>query len=119
VARYRIAPSARADLAQTLATSIDRWGKEGKQRYATLIAAGFRKVAGDPDGYVTKARDDLSHDIRSLHLRNITTVSEGARVKRPVHLLYYRVVQPGLVEIVRILHERMEPERHIGTDLKS
>jgi len=32
----------------------------------------------------------------------------------PVHMLYYRVIQPGLVEIVRVLHERMEPSRHFG-----
>ena len=30
-------------------------------------------------------------------------------------MLYYRVIQPGLVEIVRILHERMEPSRHLET----
>jgi len=31
-----------------------------------------------------------------------------------VHALFYRVMQPGLVEIVRVLHDRMEPKRHIG-----
>ena len=32
---------------------------------------------------------------------------------RPVHILYYRIIQPGLIEIVRVLHERMEPSRHL------
>jgi toxin ParE1/3/4 len=32
-------------------------------------------------------------------------------VRRPVHVIYYREIAPGLVEIVRILHERMEPGR--------
>jgi len=31
-----------------------------------------------------------------------------------VHVLYYRTAAPGLIEIVRVLHERMEPSRHIG-----
>ncbi len=31
-----------------------------------------------------------------------------------VHVLFYRVVRPGLAEIVRVLHERMEPSRHFG-----
>jgi toxin ParE1/3/4 len=35
-------------------------------------------------------------------------------VKAPVHILHYRIVEPGLVEIVRVLHEHMEPSRHIG-----
>jgi toxin ParE1/3/4 len=30
-----------------------------------------------------------------------------------VHVLYYRVLAPGLIEIVRVLHERMEPSRHL------
>ena len=38
------------------------------------------------------------------------------KVRGPVHVLYYRVVRPDLVEIVRVLHERMEPGRHIGAD---
>jgi toxin ParE1/3/4 len=41
-----------------------------------------------------------------------------ARVRGPVHVLYYRVVRPDLVEIVRVLHERMEPSRHIGEELE-
>ena len=35
-------------------------------------------------------------------------------IRRPVHVLYYRVPRRGLIEIVRVLHERMEPSRHLG-----
>jgi toxin ParE1/3/4 len=34
-------------------------------------------------------------------------------VRRPVHILYYRMVRPDVVEIVRVLHEHMEPRRHL------
>jgi toxin ParE1/3/4 len=34
-------------------------------------------------------------------------------VKQPVHVMSYRAVRPGVIEIVRILHERMEPSRHL------
>jgi len=34
-------------------------------------------------------------------------------VRRPVHVLYYRIAQKGVIEIVRVLHERMEPSRHL------
>ena len=30
----------------------------------------------------------------------------------PVHVIFSRADEPGLVEIVRVLHERMEPSRH-------
>ena len=35
------------------------------------------------------------------------------KVRRPVHVLYYRVAKKGVIEIVRVLHERMEPSRHL------
>jgi toxin ParE1/3/4 len=116
--RYRLSPLARADLRQILTTSLERLGKEGKRRYAMLIAAVMRKVAAEAEGRTTRTRGDLSRGIRSFHLRNISADDPRAKVRRPVHLLYYRTVQPGLVEIVRVLHERMEPERYMDADPK-
>ena len=74
----------------------------------------MRKVADDPRGATTRDRSDLLRGIRSFHLRHAPAAGPQAKVGRPVHVLYYRVVRPGLVEIVRVLHERMEPSRHIG-----
>jgi hypothetical protein len=31
-------------------------------------------------------------------------------------VLYYRITPKGIIEIVRVLHERMEPGRHLLTD---
>ena len=119
MARFRLSLLARADLAQILAVSAERWGLEGRRRYAAVLAAGMRKVAAEPEGPTTRDRVELSRGIRSFHLRNARTSKTEAEVRRPVHVLYYRVVRPGLVEIARVLHERMEPSRHIGADLKT
>jgi toxin ParE1/3/4 len=116
MARFRVSLLARADLAQILATSVERWGIEGKRRYAAVLAAGMRKVAAEPEGPTTRDRVELSRGIRSFHLRNARAGKAEAQVRRPVHILYYRAVRPGLVEIVRVLHEHMEPSRHIGAD---
>ncbi len=117
MARFRLSLLARADLAQILATSAERWGIEGRRRYAAVLAAGMRKVAAEPEGPTTRDRVELFRGIRSLHLRNARAGDAEAKVRRPV--LYYRVVRSGLVEIVRVLHERMEPSRHISADLKN
>jgi toxin ParE1/3/4 len=119
MARFRLSQLARADLAQILATSIERWGAEGKRRYAAVLAAGMRKVAAEPEGPTTRDRIELSRGIRSFHLRNARVGDAQAKVRRPAHVLYYRVVRPDLVEIVRVLHERMEPSRHVGADPKN
>jgi|SRR6266540_1596214 len=114
MARFRLSRLAQRDLAQILATSAERWGSEGRGRYAAILAAGMRQVAAEPERSPTQERSELSQGIRSLHLRHARADDPRTKVRRPVRVLYYRVVRPGLVEIVRVLHERMEPSRHIG-----
>jgi toxin ParE1/3/4 len=115
MARFRLSAPARADLAHILATSAERWGTEGRRRYAAVLSAAMRKVAADPTGRLTRDRSELSPGIRSFHVRYARGNVPEAKVKEPVHILYFRVVQPGTVEVVRVLHERMDPSRHVGT----
>jgi len=115
MARFRLSSLARSDLAQILAVSAERWGHEGRRRYGALLTAAMRKVAAQPDSAATHDRAELSRGVRSIHLRHARVGGREARVKQPVHVLFYRVVRPGLVEIVRVLHERMEPSRHLDT----
>jgi toxin ParE1/3/4 len=112
MARFRIAQPARSDLANILETSAERWGTDGRRRYALLLAAAMRIVSANPEGPLTQTRNELSHGVRSFHLRHARVSAPQAMVKKPVHALYYRAIQPGLIEIVRVLHERMEPSRH-------
>lgn len=116
MARFRLSLLARADLAQILAVSAERWGLEGRRRYAAVLTAAMRKVAAEPDSAVTRDRAELARGVRSFHLRHAGIGDTEARVKRPVHVLFYRVVHPDLVEIVRVLHERMEPSGHLGRE---
>jgi toxin ParE1/3/4 len=112
--RFRLSRLARADLARILAISAERWGAEDRRRYSALIAIAMRQVANDPEGRATRGRDDLLRGVRSFHIRHIRASDLKANVKKPVHILYYRAVAPGLVEIVRVLHEHMEPSHHVG-----
>jgi len=74
----------------------------------------MRQVVDQPEGPLTKKRPELRSGIRSLHVRYTRRSGEDAiSVRRPVHVLYYRVAQAGVIEIVRVLHERIEPRRHL------
>jgi len=75
----------------------------------------MRRVAADPEGPATRERTDLVPGVRSFHIRHARGQDLETRVERPVHILYYRVVEPGMVEIIRVLHDRMEPRRHLTT----
>ena len=113
MAHLRLSGPAGADVAHILATSTERWGVEARRRYATILIAAVRKVAADPEGPATRERADLLPGVRSFHIRHARGHDLEVRVGRPVHVLYYRVIKPGLVEIVRVLHDRMEPSRHL------
>lgn len=73
----------------------------------------MRRVAKHPDGRSTSDRSELRPGIRSFHIRHARDESREARVANPVHVIFYRVTQPGVIEIVRVLHDRMEPSRHV------
>jgi toxin ParE1/3/4 len=98
MARFRLARPAEHDLAKVLATSAERWGTDGRRNCAAVLAAAMRQVADEPRGPLT---------------RNRTGSADAAKVRKPVHVLYYRVAPGGVIEIVRVLHERMDPRRHL------
>jgi toxin ParE1/3/4 len=95
---------------------MDRWGVEGRRRYAAILAAAMRKVAADPDGPATRDRPELAPGIRSFNIRYARVDDPKEKVRRPV---YYRVIKPGLIEIVRVLHERMDPRRRLTSGNES
>jgi toxin ParE1/3/4 len=113
MARFRLARPAQIDLANILATSAERWGPDGRQRYAAVLANALRQVADEPEGPLMKKRTELRSGIRSFHVRYAHRSADAAKVRRPVHVLYYRVAQEGVIEIVRVLHEKMDPGRHL------
>jgi toxin ParE1/3/4 len=86
-------------------------GTRRRCRYSVLLTTAMLKVANNPEGPTARDRTDLGRGIRSFHLRHARAAE--TKVGRPVHILYYRVVRPDVVEIVRVLHERMEPGRYI------
>jgi toxin ParE1/3/4 len=118
--RYRITGPANRDLASILATSTKPWGPVAQRRYAGLLVAAFRKAAFDPNGTATRDRSEIAPGLRSLHTRSARADTESARadthapVSAPVHVIYFRVVDDAAIDIVRVLHERMEPRRHIS-----
>ena len=114
--RFRLSRLAEADVVRILTTSEERWGTDGRRRYAAILAAAMRTAAVDPHGPVTRERTDLRPGIRSLHVRHAGGHDPDIKVRRAVHVLYYRAIAPDVIEIVRVLHERMEPSRQFGAE---
>ena len=113
MARYRLSQLAEADIDSILDETLRLFGSFQEQRYYSLILAAVERIADDPFSIGTKACDDLSAGLRSFHVG--TAASRQAAAS---HVLYFRpATSPdGKLEILiaRILHDRMDPERHIA-----
>jgi toxin ParE1/3/4 len=113
VAGFRLALAAQRDIEHILTESEVNWGTSARRRYATLIMAAVKRIAADAEARPSREHPDIGIGIRSFHMRHLRNTS-GSAVKRPAHILFYRRIDSGPLEIMRILHERMDPAHHIG-----
>ncbi|MBA2542358.1 MAG: type II toxin-antitoxin system RelE/ParE family toxin [Deltaproteobacteria bacterium] len=113
MARFRVSAPAAEDVAAILDASEERWGTAPSDRYASLLAAAMQAAANHPEGPLTRPRPELPGRVRSIHTRAVR--GSPRTVKKPVHVIIYRIIEPELVEIVRVLHECMDPSRHFPT----
>lgn len=112
---YRLSTVAEEDIIQLLAYTQDRFGEIARRRYEALLVAGLRDIASDPERTGSVARAELGPAVRSYHLRHSRgrARTPDSLVRQPRHVLLYRVGQPTLIGVGRVLHDAMEVERHL------
>ncbi len=91
------------DIRDVLVYTIDRWGASQADRYALLIEEAIEAIAANPS--IGRPRFGVRGGIYAHHI--------GQSGRNASHFLYYRIALNGEVEIVRFLHERMDPGRHL------
>jgi toxin ParE1/3/4 len=111
--QYRVSPLAERDLASVLTWTHNHFGERARLRYEALIDRAIHDVANDPCRAGSESLSDLDGDGRIYHLKNCRMPKRTGRVRKPRHVLLYRVTGDGCVEIGRILHDRMDLERHL------
>lgn len=89
--------AAEDDLVGIWRYSFERWGIEQADRYLDELDEGIEALAGSP-----RLGSECGH-IRAGYRR--------LRIRH--HSVYYRL-SSSRIEIVRVLHERMEPDRHLS-----
>jgi toxin ParE1/3/4 len=95
---FVLTQKAKADLKAIGRYTGDRWGREQRNRYLAMLDKSFHELAENPAG---KGRD--CGDIRPGYRKH----------RAGQHVIYYRPVDAGCIEIVRVLHGRMDAERHL------
>ncbi|WP_349368534.1 type II toxin-antitoxin system RelE/ParE family toxin [Salinarimonas sp.] len=94
--RVRFRTKADSGLMSIRRSTIERWGREKAEDYVRSIAAAVERVASG----------------RGRGRRAIDVAPDLWRIRVGSHGVYYRVAERYL-DVLRILHERMDPARHL------
>lgn len=94
---YLLSPAAQADLSDIWDYSARTWGTEQADRYILAIRDACKALAaGRKRG---RPIDDIRPGYRKFAVQS--------------HFLFYRVTDTGLIDVVRILHQRMDVVAHL------
>jgi toxin ParE1/3/4 len=97
VARFELSERAKSDLAEIVHYSAGRWGTAQAEKYLDAIEARLDLLAKQP--LLGRARENLTPGLFSFPIES--------------HVAYYLRAAFGIV-VVRVLHKRQDPYRHIG-----
>ena len=96
MSRYVLSPQAQADIDAIWDYTADRWSEAQADRYVNDLRDAIETIVRDPRR--GKPCDHLRRGYRKY--------SVGA------HVLFFRVVA-NVIEVVRVLHQSMDFERHL------
>jgi toxin ParE1/3/4 len=92
MAKYFLTNKAVEDLAAIWEYTYDTWSESQADKYHELLTSSFQEILEHPD--------------LGKKYPEIDTSVMGLRVGK--HIVFYRMVQTSDIEVLRILHQRMD-----------
>ncbi|MFT5387702.1 MAG: toxin ParE1/3/4 [Candidatus Omnitrophota bacterium] len=116
--KVKISDAARQDVANILTYTNDQFGTQIQKKYSRLIQQAIKDVQEDPERPGVKRRPEICDIARTYHIfySRDNTKSRGNTIKKPRHLLLFRISEDNELEIGRILHDSMELELHLPNE---
>lgn len=110
--RYKLTEPAAGDIRGIADYISARFGRTMRAAYTDLIRLGVADIVAAPLRHGAASCRDMGDDILAYHLRHV----RQKLVKAPRYLIVYRLSADGFITILRVLHDRMEPSRHVDND---
>jgi len=108
---YRLVGHAEDRIDQVVMDSARQFGIEAAVRYNKLILAALAAVGDNPSLTGSKPVPRLQ-EVRMFPLRLAGRfAAPDDRVSRPRHLVIYRMAPDGVVEVLSLVHDRMDLTR--------
>ena len=116
--QVRLSPLAERDIEAILAWSHTHFGESVRLRYEALLVQAILDLAKDPNCSGSLERPELSKGACTYHLRHSRDhVSRSVgRIRRPRHLLLFRLMDDGSLEVSRVLHDSIDLIQHVPPD---
>lgn len=113
--RIVLAPSAQRDILEALIWSHDRFGVRAATRYRELLKQALRDIAADPERPGSREMRNLARGVRTYHLSfsRDRVRNQFGMVRNPRHFLVYRRRGKTVIDVVRVLHDARDLDRHL------
>ncbi len=98
MAKYFLTNKAVDDLAIIWKYTLDYWSENQAERYYLLLVDSFNDIARKP--HIGKLYTSINNDLKGYHVGK--------------HIVFYRENENNIIEIIRILHERMDIKNRIS-----
>jgi len=94
---FRLTEKAIMDIKDIGRYTQKKWGREQRNKYLSRLDDGFHLIANEPQ--IGKTCDYIRLGYRKYHVGR--------------HLIFYKL-SSDYIEIIRILHDRMDVESHLS-----
>lgn len=94
---YTISKKASVDLEEIWLFTFENWSREQADRYFNLLLEEIEFITENPES--------------GKSINHIRENYRAAKVKS--HLIFYKIKEAHLIEVIRILHERMDIENRL------
>ena len=103
--KIQLGALAEHDIADILRTTLEMFGPRQVEVYRAILIDALAQLSSGPDILGSTARDEIRPGLRSFYV--------ARRGRNARHFIAYRASADMTVEILRILHNRMDLATHI------
>lgn len=107
----RLGATAQADYQDILQWTVDQFGIDQARTYAETLTVALEDLCAGPDILGVMARDEIGPKHYTLHVAR-----KGRKGRHFVLFQVGQAAEENVIDVLRILHDSMDLQRHLPTD---
>jgi toxin ParE1/3/4 len=104
----RLSRAAEADYQHILRWTAKNFGSVQARAYANTLSSALKALSAGPEIIGAKKRGDIGKNIRTLHVAR-----NGHKGRHFVMFRVSTVQGQKVIDVLRLLHDSMDPQRHV------